>query len=112
MATANDASPTTHRWTDVYDADELWEDDMAGVTVRDTPVLLLNSGGDLRAYHNRCPHQAWPLEDGDFTDGVLTCSNHLWEFDARSGRGINPDDCALTAYPVKVENGRIWVAVP
>lgn len=114
MTPANDASTTasTATWRDVYDEEELWEDDMVAVTVGDAAVLLVNVAGELRAYRNQCPHQAWPLDDGDFDDGVLTCSNHLWEFDVRSGKGINPDDCALTGYPVKTENGRIWVALP
>lgn len=99
-------------WTPVMELDELWEGDMAGVTVGSTHVLLVNVDGEIRAYRNRCPHQAWPLSDGDLDGRTLTCINHMWEFDAVTGKGINPDDCALTSFPVQVdEDGMICVAV-
>jgi toluene monooxygenase system ferredoxin subunit len=99
-------------WTPVMDFDELWEGDLTGVQVNRTNVLLLNVDGEVRAYLNRCPHQAWPLEEGDLDGRELTCANHHWVFDAVSGKGINPEDCELTAFPVKIEDGTIWVSTP
>jgi toluene monooxygenase system ferredoxin subunit len=32
------------------------------------------------------------------TGCALTCANHLWEFDALTGKGINPGNCQLTAF--------------
>jgi toluene monooxygenase system ferredoxin subunit len=93
--------------------DELWEGDLTGVRVGTTDVLLINVDGQVRAYENRCPHQAWPLDEGDLDGRELTCANHLWVFDALTGEGINPDDADLKPFPVKVdENGTIWVAPP
>ncbi len=93
--------------------DELWEDDMTGVQVGATSVLLVNIGGEVRAYENRCPHQEWPLDEGDLDGRELTCVNHHWVFDAVTGEGINPDDCTMTSFPVQVdENGMICVAAP
>ncbi|MGH8932145.1 MAG: Rieske 2Fe-2S domain-containing protein [Egibacteraceae bacterium] len=100
-------------WTPVLEFDELWEGDLTGVEVGATKVLLVNIDGEVRAYENRCPHQAWPLDQGDLDCGTLTCANHLWEFDALTGKGINPGDCALTSFPCKVDDdGMICVAVP
>jgi len=42
---------------------------------------------------------------------VLTCQAHLWEYDARSGRGINPASARLTPVAVRVEEGNILVDV-
>ncbi|WP_236795588.1 Rieske (2Fe-2S) protein [Amycolatopsis sp. GM8] len=106
----NDA-PATTAWRPALAEAELWEGDMTPVVVGGTSVLLLNVDGEVRAYLNRCPHQEWALDEGEFEDGTLTCSRHLWEFDARSGGGINPADCALVSYRAKVEGGTIWVAV-
>ncbi len=36
----------------------------------------------------------------------------MWEFDALSGRGINPESSRLIRFPVRVENGMIYVEVP
>jgi toluene monooxygenase system ferredoxin subunit len=100
-------------WTPVMELDELWEGDLTGVRVGTTDVLLINVDGQVRAYENRCPHQAWPLDEGDLDGRELTCANHLWVFDALTGEGINPDNAELTPFPVKIdENGMIWVALP
>ena len=61
-------------------------------------VLLVNIDGTVRAYSNRCPHQASALDEGDLDGETLTCAKHLWEFNAVTGCGINPED-ALRAFP-------------
>lgn len=113
MVSVNDvpSAPTASTWTAALAEQELWEGDMTGVTVDGVSVLLMNVDGEVRAYRNRCPHQDWALDEGEFEDGTLVCSRHLWEFDALSGKGVNPADCTLTAFPVKIEGGTIWVAV-
>jgi toluene monooxygenase system ferredoxin subunit len=94
----------TTDWPAVLAFDELWEGDMVGVSVGDQSVLLMNVDGELRAYENRCPHQAWALDQGDFDGRELVCNKHNWVFDALTGKGVNPDDCALTAVPVAVDD--------
>ncbi|WP_432828819.1 Rieske 2Fe-2S domain-containing protein [Dactylosporangium sp. CA-092794] len=111
MSAVNDVPATATEWTPALAEDDLWEGDMTRVVVGGTNILLMNVDGQVRAYLNRCPHQEWALDEGAFEDGKLTCSRHLWEFDALSGKGLNPDDCALGAFPAKVEDGTIWVAV-
>ena len=101
-----------HRWSVAYPLDDLWEGDMEGVEVVGHKVLLVNVEGEIRAYRNRCPHQGWPLSEGDFDGATIVCANHSWEFDAKSGCGVNPADCALSRYPCMVNNdGMICVDV-
>ena len=110
--TAGETERGARAWTPAYSLDDLWEGDMEGVEVAGHKVLLVNVDGEVRAYHNRCPHQAWPLDEGDFDGEKIVCSNHSWEFDASSGSGINPSDCALTRYPCIVDDdGTICVDV-
>ncbi|MCA1219944.1 Rieske 2Fe-2S domain-containing protein [Streptomyces sp. 8L] len=105
-------SAATGQWQEAMRVDDLWEGDMAGVEVAGKKVLLVNVDGDVRAYQNRCPHQAWPLDEGDFDGETLTCGRHLWEFDAESGQGVNPANCRLTSYPCRVtDSGAILVDV-
>jgi toluene monooxygenase system ferredoxin subunit len=75
-------------------------------------LLVCLPGGDLHAYQGRCPHQEQPLADGDLDEEILTCAGHHWEFDLRSGRGINPDRCSLAEYEVRRQDGRLLVGVP
>jgi len=99
-------------WTPAIALDDVWEGEMVGVEVGDTKVLIVNLDGDLQAYTNVCPHQASALDEGDFDGETITCARHLWEFDARSGRGVNPADAALTRYPCKLDDdGMICVDV-
>lgn len=90
--------------------DEVWEGEMILVTVAGSEVLLIHlDGGGVRAFDPRCPHQGWPLAEGSLDDGVLTCGMHGWEFDVRSGAGINPTDCGLHTFAVEVRGGEVWV---
>lgn len=99
-------------WRKVYDLDDLWEGDMVGVEAGPVKVVLVNVDGEVRAYKDRCPHQEWPLSDGDLDGDVLTCVNHMWEFNALTGEGINPADSSLSPVPCRVEDGAICVAPP
>lgn len=92
--------------------EELWEGDMAPVTVDGKPVLLVNVHGDVRAYENRCPHQQSNLDAGEFDGETITCWAHLWQFDADTGKGINPESACLTPYHCAVaEDGTIVVDI-
>ena len=100
----------TVRWRDTINLDDLWEGDMTAVTVDGEVVLLVNVDGAVRAYSNRCPHQASALDEGDLDGETLTCAKHLWEFNAVTGCGINPDDAELKSYGCQVGgDGTIFV---
>ena len=75
--------------------DDLWIGEMAGVKVDGHPVLLVNVEGTVCAYEDRCRHRAQPLSQGRLTGNRLVCAAHAWEYDAATGRGINPDGVAL-----------------
>lgn len=107
------AAGTTVRWTPVATLDELWEGEATQVEAANDSVLLVHlEGGGLRAYQAICPHQERPLVDGEIVDGILTCSAHSWEFDLRTGTGVNPERCRLYSYEVRSEDDRILVGVP
>ena len=102
----------TTRWRETINVDDLWEGDMTAVTVDGESVLLVNIDGNVRAYSNRCPHQASPLDEGDLDGEKLTCSRHLWEFNARTGCGINPDDARLKSFGCLAgDDGTIYVDI-
>ncbi len=91
-------------------ADDVWEGEMVPVTVDDRKLLLVNIAGDLKAYANRCPHQDTPLDEGVLDGCVLTCTSHLWEFDACTGTGINPASARLEPYELRIDdNGHLSV---
>ncbi|MER2538097.1 MAG: Rieske 2Fe-2S domain-containing protein [Azonexus sp.] len=90
--------------------DDLWEGEMESFEIDGQEILLVCAeGGDIKAFQGICPHQDIPLIEGSFDGKKLVCKAHLWQFDACTGKGINPADCALAEYPVKVDGDDVLV---
>lgn len=91
--------------------DELWEGEMESFNVDGQEILLVCAeGGAIKAFQGICPHQDIPLVEGKFDGKKVICRAHLWQFDAGTGKGINPDDCALAAYPIRVEGEDVLIS--
>jgi 3-phenylpropionate/trans-cinnamate dioxygenase ferredoxin subunit len=57
-----------------------------------------------------CSHEAVHLEEGLVMDGEIECPMHQGIFDIKSGKAISPPACKdLKTYPVKVEEGKIYI---
>jgi len=96
----------------VCELDEIWEGEVAEFEVAGHDVLIVHRlGGEVVALQALCPHQDISLAEGGFENGVITCRAHLWQFDSRTGAGLNPTDCHLVRYPVRVEDGKVQVSV-
>ena len=77
------------------------------------PVLVVNVGGEYRAFQGICSHEYFELDRGFLTGGSLTCALHLSRFDLESGEALDPPaELPLAVYPVLVEGGRILIEVP
>ena len=89
--------------------DQMWDGDMAACLVEGRRVLLVKLDGEVCAYEDRCAHLGVALSEGDLRDGVLTCSAHHYQYDARTGTGINPKTVRLRRFRVTVEGGEVLV---
>ena len=74
-------------------------------------VLLVNSGDEYFACQALCPHTQVPLEEGIHDGSVLTCLEHLWQFELRTGAPMGDAEAPLQAYSLKQENGALFVWV-
>jgi 3-phenylpropionate/trans-cinnamate dioxygenase ferredoxin subunit len=75
-------------------------------------VLVVNTGGHIRAMQGVCSHEYFELDKGFLTNGTLTCALHLSRFDLDDGEPLDPPaDLPLAVYPVVVEDGRILIEV-
>ena len=83
-----------------------------GVEIGEKKIVLLNVNGEVRAYEDRRPHLSSRLSEGDLDGCTLTCATHLWEFDARTGKGTNPGNSQLTVIETRVTDGNIEVRLP
>ena len=76
-------------------------------------VLVVNTGGTIRAMQGICTHEYFELDKGFLTGTTLTCALHLSRFDLASGDPLDPPaELPLAMYPVVIENGRVMIEVP
>lgn len=93
----------------VLDADDLWIGEMRGLRVAGRPVLLLRVEEGVFAYEDRCAHLGVRLSEGSLSGSVLTCRAHQYQYDVRSGRGVNPRAVELVPLTVLVQDGGIFL---
>lgn len=88
--------------------------------VCDTPVVVSNSQGQLRALHNVCAHRHSQIApSGCSHSAELTCPIHGWKYDAagklkhlpdgRSFVGVKAGDLALPGYRVEQVGALVFV---
>jgi len=72
-------------------------------------LLVVNAGDDYFAYQAMCPHQEVPLCEGLYDGAVLTCHQHLWQWDIRTGAPMGLAEAALESFPVRIEGDSLYV---
>jgi len=77
--------------------------------VAGTKLLLVQAGGRICAYEDRCAHLGLPLSGGRLQGLSLICPAHEWEYDACTGRGLNPATACLKSFPVTIHGEQILV---
>src|SRR5256885_8054100 len=99
-------------WINALAADELPTDDVLGVIVDGRDVAIYTVGDEVYATDNICTHGQARLCDG-FLDGhEIECPLHQGKFDVRTGQpSCAPVTEAIRSYPVKVEAGRVFLAL-
>lgn len=115
------------KWVSVLDLKQLPDGTRQVVEVDGQSILVINYQGELYAISARCPHMGAPLKNGTLTEEhAIVCPWHRSAFDLRTGDvkewspwppvmgrvlGTLRREHALRVFPVKVEDGRIWVEV-
>lgn len=97
-------------WIDVGALADLKFTPGAPVRVGDRVVAIFRTGDTLRAIDNACPHASAPLCDGTVLDGKVVCFLHHWEFDLATGACDVGAQWNVRTYPVRVADGRVFVA--
>ena len=97
-------------FTRVCKADTVAEGGMR-LVIADAQLIVLAwpEDGGFRAFQGVCPHTNMPLADAEFDGRVLTCPSHHWTWDLTTGAPLHPQESALAEYPVKVEDGVVYI---
>jgi nitrite reductase/ring-hydroxylating ferredoxin subunit len=96
-------------WTSVGPTEGRPELAVAVVDGREIALARLPDG-TWSAFDNDCTHEECPLADGDLIGDRIVCYCHGSEFDLRTGAVVEgPAEDPLPVYPVRVEDGELYV---
>lgn len=92
---------------------ELNPGQMKKIKVGEQRLLLVNAEGEYYAVDEMCSHEDYSLALGCIQGGKIKCSLHGSYFDLKTGQAtVDPAHEPIGTYPVKIEQGRIFVALP
>ena len=102
----------TTQWIDAAAQSDVPQDDVIGVAVGGRQIALYSVDGDVFATDNICTHGHARLCEGFLEGHEIECPLHQGKFDVRTGQATcAPPTEALRSYPVKIEGGRVWLAL-
>lgn len=77
-----------------------------------TYALFRNDAGEWYCTDGLCTHEEVHLAGGLVLGNTVECPKHASVFDFTTGEVETPPACEnLRTYPVRIENGRVWIEV-
>jgi naphthalene 1,2-dioxygenase ferredoxin component len=99
-------------WIDATAMDDVPADDVIGIVVAGRDIALYNAGGEIFATDNICTHGQARLCEGFLEGHEIECPLHQGTFDVRTGQPTcAPVTEAIRSYPVRIEGGRVFLAL-
>lgn len=106
-----------NHWYVVAQSAELTDKPLARILWHQPIVLYRNGDGQVAALEDRCPHRQVKLSEGQVDGDDLVCAYHGWHFTADGrcahipylGSQQKLPTCTLRQYPVKEQDGFIWL---
>ncbi len=74
-------------------------------------AVFRSAGDEVFALRDRCPHKGGPLSQGIVFGRHVACPLHNWSIGLEDGAAVAPDRGCAGRYPVKVENGIVFLRV-
>lgn len=66
---------------------------------------------EVFAIDDRCPHKGGPLSEGIVHGRAVTCPLHNFVISLDTGVALGADEGEVQTYPVRVENGKLSIAL-
>ncbi|MGI6455250.1 MAG: Rieske (2Fe-2S) protein [bacterium] len=100
-------------WIRVANALDMESGQATCVTVHNQMIALFNIDGKLYAIDDECPHAGASLAEGSVQGTEVTCPWHHATFDLAEGTCLEgPSPTGVQCYPVKIENGEVFIELP
>ena len=74
-------------------------------------ALFRTATDEVFALRDACPHKQGPLSQGIVHGATVTCPLHNWKIDLASGKALGPDEGCTSRYAVRIEHGRVYLAL-
>jgi 3-phenylpropionate/trans-cinnamate dioxygenase ferredoxin subunit len=100
------------RFHDIASSGQIHEGVTRRILVAGVEIVALRFNGRVCVLSNFCTHDGCRMSNGRVTEQGLRCSCHGSLFDVNTGKPTRPPaDRPLAVFPVKEEDGRIWVGI-
>lgn len=72
-------------------------------------ALFRNADDEVFAVRDACPHKGGPLSQGIVFGKTVACPLHNWNINLDDGCAIAPDQGCAQKFPVRVEDGEVYL---
>jgi nitrite reductase (NADH) small subunit len=72
-------------------------------------AVFRNAEDEVYALRDKCPHKGGPLSQGIVFGRQVACPLHNWTIGLEDGNAAAPDIGCARRYPVKVEDGVVYL---
>lgn len=85
---------------------------VVGCSLRGIDLAVYNVNGEIYASQDECSHGKTSLSEGELDEYEIECPLHRGTFDVRTGMpGALPCTVPIKTYPVRIENGNVFIDV-
>lgn len=81
------------------------------VSIEGKEIALFNVDGTVYAIDDACLHHGVSLGLSKVEGNIVTCRGHGWKYDVTTGSTYPVPGIGVSAYTVKVVDGKIMVAI-
>jgi 3-phenylpropionate/trans-cinnamate dioxygenase ferredoxin subunit len=98
------------RWIQIAALEDFAQTSKLTRNVEGQCILLCQLASEIVAVRNVCTHLEKPLDSGRVMAGHITCPYHGASFNLRTGFAASgPAVAPLQTYPVKIQDGQVFV---
>ena len=99
-------------WFDVGSLNEIPKRGARTIKTPRRDIAVFRTASDeVFALENKCPHKGGPLSDGIAHGRKVACPLHNWIINLDDGEATGADKGCAKSFPVKVENGRVYLSM-
>jgi 3-phenylpropionate/trans-cinnamate dioxygenase ferredoxin subunit len=92
---------------------EIPENERLFLEINDLPIVIYSLNGDYYATGDVCTHDGGSIGEGQIEGNEVICPRHGARFDIKTGKVTRfPAVEDIPSYPVKIEDGYLYLGLP